>query len=233
MQDKKQITIAIDGYSSCGKSTVARDLARRLNITYIDSGAMYRAVTLAGMEAGLIKGREMDTKGLVKLLESLIIDFRMDENNKQAIFLNGVNIEEKIRDMEVSRLVSPVSQIREVREKLVDLQRRMSQDISVAMDGRDIGTVVFPHADVKVFMTARQRVRAERRYKEMLEKGVNTRLEEVMENISQRDYLDSNRKISPLQKADDALVLDNSDMSQEEQLEWIVELIREKTGFHG
>ena len=223
----KTLTIAIDGFSSCGKSTVAKSLAKRLNYTYIDSGAMYRAITLFCMQNKLISGVEIDETRLASELGSIKIDFRNNpETGNADTYLNDENIEEEIRQIEVSNLVSPVSKIGFVREAMVDLQRQLSEDKGVVMDGRDIGTVVFPNADLKIFMTADPRIRAERRYKELTDKGQKVSIDEITENIQQRDYIDSHRDISPLRQADDAIILDNSELTREKQLSWIEDLIQ-------
>lgn len=222
MVSERKLTIAIDGFSSCGKSTVAKALAKRLGYTYIDSGAMYRAVTLFCIQNNLFIQKEVDEERLRKRINEIQIDFRLNEETGNAdTYLNGVNIEEEIRTIEVSSWVSPVSKIGFVRKAMVSLQRQMSQGKGVVMDGRDIGTVVFPDADLKIFMTADVRVRAQRRYEELLNKNQQVSLEEIEENIRQRDFIDSNREISPLTQAADAIVLDNSHLSREEQLEWI------------
>ncbi len=221
--------IAVDGHSSCGKSTFARAVARELGYTYLDSGAMYRAVTLYAMEEGLIRDRQLDRERLVAALPNIRISFRTDPRTGESItFLNGRNVEEKIRSLEVSQWVSEVSRIPEVREHLVRLQRRLAGRGGVVMDGRDIGTVVFPDADIKIFMTARPEVRARRRYLELQEKGQKTTFDEVLRNIQERDRIDSSRRVSPLRKADDAILLDNSEMTLEEELQWFRELLRKK-----
>lgn len=223
----KNLVIAIDGYSSCGKSTVARALARQLNYTYIDSGAMYRAITLYCLENQLIHGNEIDTDELRTKIPDIRIDFIYNpEKGAAETFLNGTNVEEAIRQIDVSNLVSPVSKLDFVREAMVDLQRKMSEGKGVVMDGRDIGTVVFPAADLKIFMTADPEVRAKRRFDELVAKGLPVNMDEIRENISSRDYIDSHRDISPLRQAEDALLLDNSYLTREEQLNWILEQIR-------
>ena len=222
----KTLTIAIDGYSSCGKSTVAKSLAKILSYTYIDSGAMYRAITLFCINNRLMQGSIIDETRLAKELASINIDFRINSDTGNAdTFLNDQNIEEEIRQIEVSNLVSPVSKIGFVRKAMVDLQRHLSENKGVVMDGRDIGTVVFPNADLKIFMTADPKIRAERRYNELIEKGQSVSIEEIIDNIQQRDYIDSHREISPLRQAEDAVLLDNSDLSREQQLSWIVDII--------
>ncbi len=223
----QSLIIAIDGHSSCGKSTVARDLARELKITYIDTGAMYRAVTLYALQNNLINETgEVDEKGLKKALDK--IDIRFVPNSKTGIsdtYLNGENVENEIRRLEVSNNVSKISTIREVRKKLVDLQQKMGKKGGVVLDGRDIGTVVFPDADLKIFMTASADIRAKRRFDEMTAKGDNPSFEEILKNVRERDEMDTNRIESPLKKADDAWLLDNSHMTREEQLKWILEKV--------
>ena len=221
--------IAIDGHSSSGKSTFAKAIAAEMNLTYIDSGAMYRAVTLFALQNGLIKNGVIDDKALVAALDKIRIDFRYNSRTKRhETCLNDVNIEEKIRMIEVSNYVSPVSKLREVREKLVELQRDYGRRSGVVMDGRDIGTVVFPDADIKIFLISDVTVRAERRYRELAEKGLDHSIEEVRDNIMDRDHQDSTRAISPLKKPDDALVLDNSNMTVDQQMEWFREVLRGK-----
>ena len=226
--NKNNLTIAVDGYSSCGKSTFAKEIARRLNYKYIDSGAMYRAVTLLCIKNNIISRDKFDIKALELLITETDIDFRfMETRNRHETFLNGKNVEDEIRTAGVSDYVSQVSEIGQVRGKMVNIQRRHGKEGGIVMDGRDIGTVVFPEADLKIFMTARAEVRAERRYKELKEKGVDADFEAVKKNIEKRDYIDTNRKISPLKKATDAIVLDNSDMTVQEQMEWFEELFSE------
>ncbi len=217
--DMRKISIAIDGHSSTGKSTLARRLAKSLGYVYIDSGAMYRAVTLFALRHGLVNG-ELDKEGLVSRLGELQLCFRVnEESGRSEITLNGENVEKEIRTIEVSRHVSEVAAIPEVREKLVALQREMGRDKGVVMDGRDIGTVVLPDAELKLFMTAAPEIRAARRYKELLERGDAVSFEEVLKNVRHRDHLDSNREVSPLKQAADAIRFDNSDMGLEEQFE--------------
>lgn len=215
----KKIIVAIDGYSSCGKSTLAKDLAKELNIKYIDTGAMYRAVALYAME------NKINKKELIETLKNLKIDFYKKEG-MQVVYLNGVEVEDKIRSLEVANNVSDIAQIKEVRAYLVDLQRELAKDNSVVMDGRDIGTVVFPNANLKIFMTASSKVRAERRYQELKVKQPNISIEEVVENITKRDFIDENREESPLKKADDAFVLDNSELSREQQFSLVIDELR-------
>lgn len=221
---KKRIIIAVDGFSSCGKSTFARAIAARLGYIFIDTGAMYRAVTLYAIECGAIRSGMVDADRVVALLEDIAIDFRFNPvRGASDIYVNGELVEGRIRTIEVSNLVSAVSSIPEVRSKLVAMQQRMGRDRGVVMDGRDIGTVVFPDAELKIFMTADPMVRARRRYDELTARGEKVSLEEIARNVASRDRADQTRKVSPLRKADDALVLDNSCMSVEEQMEWLDE----------
>ena len=221
MQQSDQTIIAIDGYSSCGKSTFARLIARELNFVYIDSGAMYRAAALYCLENGILSENRVDLPRLQKALPEINIRFSVDTaNGLQETWLNGVNIEEKIRGIEVSSVVSSISQIGEVRTKMVAMQRKIGEQGKVVMDGRDIGTVVFPDAILKIFMTADPDVRAKRRYDELTQKGVTVQLADIAENIRMRDHEDENRPVSPLRRANDALVLDNSYMTIAEQMEW-------------
>jgi cytidylate kinase len=222
--DKKKIIIAIDGHSSCGKSTFAKAIAARLGYIFIDTGAMYRAVTLYALENGAIEMGVLDEQRIVAMLPDIDIDFRFNpQRGASDIYVNGDLVEGKIRTIEVSNYVSQVSSVGAVREKLVALQQQMGLKRGVVMDGRDIGTVVFPDAELKIYMTADPMVRAERRYKELTAKGDKVTLEEIYENVVSRDKADMSRAISPLRKADDAIVLDNSHMSVEEQMEWFLE----------
>lgn len=217
----RRLTIAIDGFSSCGKSTFARAIASRLGYKFIDTGAMYRAVTLYAMRNGAIESGVADGDRLVGMLDDLEIDFRFNpERGQSDIYLNGEMVEGLIRAIDVSNCVSAVSSISEVREKLVAQQQQMGRLSGVVMDGRDIGTVVFPQADLKIFMTADMAVRVERRYLELTTKGLDVSRREIEDNIRSRDEADQNRKVSPLRKADDAIVLDNSHMTVEQQMEW-------------
>ena len=219
--NNRRIIIAIDGHSSCGKSTFAKAIAARLGYIFIDTGAMYRAVTLYALEHGAINSGMVDEQAVVAMLKDIAIDFRFNpERGASDIYVNGDLVEGKIRTIEVSNCVSAVSSIAEVRAMLVDMQQQMGVRRGVVMDGRDIGTVVFPEAELKIYMTADPMVRAERRYKELTEKGDNVTLEEIYENVVSRDKADMTRAISPLRKADDAIVLDNSTMSVAEQMEW-------------
>lgn len=219
--NNKRIIIAIDGHSSCGKSTFAKAIAARLGYIFIDTGAMYRAVALYSLEHGAIVSGIVDEDRIVAMLADINIDFRFNpERGASDIYVNGDLVEGKIRTIEVSNYVSAVSSIQQVREKLVKLQQQMGERKGVVMDGRDIGTVVFPDAELKIYMTADAHVRAERRFKELTAKGDNVTLEQIYENVVSRDKADMSRAISPLRKADDAIVLDNSEMSVEEQMAW-------------
>ena len=225
----KHFIIAIDGHSSCGKSTVAKDLAKRLEIAYVDTGAMYRSVTLYALRHGFISNDKFDEQGIINSLGAIDITFTYDAKvAKNTTFLNGENVETEIRGIEVSQNVSKVSAIPAVRRKLVDIQRNMGKTISLVMDGRDIGTVVFPDADLKIFMTARDEVRAQRRYDEMKEKGENVDFQTILTNVKQRDLIDSTRAESPLRKAEDAVLLDNSDITKEAQFEFIMNELRKR-----
>ena len=225
----KKIVIAIDGYSSGGKSTFAKAIASRLGYIFIDTGAMYRAVTLFALRSGMIRNGEVDRKALVEALGRIRIGFRYNpEKGKSDIYLDGENVEDEIRGIEVSTWVSHVSSIAEVRALLVRLQQQMGKDKGIVMDGRDIGTVVFPDEELKIFMTGSPHVRALRRYKELSGKGENVFLEEIERNIEERDRLDETRKESPLRRAKDAVLLDNSEMTVDEQMEWVMKLIEER-----
>ena len=220
----KKIVIAIDGFSSCGKSTFAKAIAARLGYIFIDTGAMYRAVTLYALEQGAIRSGMVDEDAVEALLPQIEITFRFNpQRGASDIYVNGDLAEGRIRSIEVSNCVSGVSSIRAVREKLVAMQQRMGRDRGVVMDGRDIGTVVFPDAELKIFMTADAEVRAKRRYAELTAKGDEVTLEEIVENVISRDKADMTRAISPLRQAEDAVVLDNSYMSVEEQMDWFME----------
>jgi len=226
----RNITIAVDGYSSCGKSTVSRDLANALGYVYIDTGAMYRAVTLYCLEKGIIEeGRAVDAKKVIKELLNVHIEFRYSAvHNKSETFMNGENVEEKIRNMPVSNLVSPVSAIHEVRKVMVYLQRKMGEHGGIVMDGRDIGTTVFPNAELKIFMTADLEVRVQRRKLELKAKGYKVTDADVRRNIQKRDEDDMSRAESPLRQAKDAVVLDNTKLSREEQLDKVLRWAKEK-----
>jgi cytidylate kinase len=222
----RKIAIAIDGHASTGKSTLARQLANQLDYVYIDSGAMYRAVTLYTLQNGLYQ-ENLDVDALLDHLSGVQIGFeRNAASGRSEVTLNGENVERQIRSMDVSSRVSTVAALGPIREKLVALQREMGKEGGVVMDGRDIGTVVMPNAELKIFMTASPEIRANRRYKEILAKGEDASYEEVLKNVKERDYLDSTRAISPLVKAADAIELDNSDMGQEEQFERIFSLAK-------
>ncbi len=223
-QTTKKIIIALDGFSSCGKSTFAKAIAARLGYIFIDTGAMYRAVTLYALEHGAISADGVDSAAVVALLPEINISFRFNaERGASDVYVNGELVENKIRSIEVSNAVSGVSSIAQVREKLVAMQQQMGCERGVVMDGRDIGTVVFPDAELKIFMTADATVRAQRRYAELTAKGDKVTLEEILENVLSRDKADMEREISPLRQADDAVVLDNSYMSVEEQMAWFME----------
>ncbi len=225
---EKKIIIAIDGHSSCGKSTMAKQLAQQLGYIYIDTGAMYRVVTLVALRNGWITDKVPDKAKVIKGLKDIHISFEWDEKQgKNTTFLNGENVEDEIRRLEVSDNVSPISTIAEVREEMVKQQRENGINKGIVMDGRDIGTVVFPSAELKIFMTASPEVRAQRRYLELKEKGLDVSFEEVLANVEGRDKIDSSRAASPLKQADDALVLDNSNLSREEQLKWTINKVKE------
>lgn len=220
----KKITIAIDGFSSTGKSTLAKQLAKKLEYVYVDTGAMYRAVTLFAMKSGFVEAGEVDEDALVKSLGDIELNFIFNSDLGYAeMYLNGENVEKEIRTMPVSKNVSQVSVIAAVREKLVAMQQAMGVDKGLVMDGRDIGTVVFPDAELKIFMTASPEKRAVRRYKELLDRGDNVVYADILENVEKRDYIDSNRAISPLKKAEDAIEFDNSDLGLEDQFQRIYE----------
>lgn len=226
---KKKIVIAIDGHSSCGKSTLAKSLARELGYIYIDSGAMYRVVTLHALRNGWIKNGQPDREKVIEGSKDIKITFHWDEKTeKNTTFMNGENVEEEIRQLEVSQNVSPISTIAEVRHEMVKQQRENGNNKGIVMDGRDIGTVVFPDAELKIFLTASPEIRAQRRYLEMKEKGLEVNFEEILKNVEERDSIDSGREVSPLRKAEDAIVLDNSNLTREEQLQWSLERAKEK-----
>lgn len=225
MSIENKIIIAIDGFSSTGKSTIAKHLAKELNYLYVDTGAMYRAVTLYAMQRGFIREDFFDKELLIQNLKNISLEFRYNDDLKfSEMYLNGENVEREIRTMEVSGYVSLVSEISEVRKKLVEQQQLMGKNKGLVMDGRDIGTVVFPDAELKLFMTASPEKRATRRYKELLDRGHKVSYEEVLENVQKRDFIDSTREDSPLTKADDAVEFDNSDMGLKEQFERVYSL---------
>lgn len=220
----KKIVIAIDGFSSCGKSTMAKALARNIGYLYFDSGAMYRAVALYCMQNGIIANGEIDIERLRATMDNIKITFGTDEETKaQITFLNGTNVENEIRSLEVSQQVSRVAALDFVRTALIDQQREMGKAKGIVMDGRDIGTTVFPDAELKIFVTASAEVRARRRYDELVARGSNPDYSEILANVVERDHLDQTREVSPLRKADDALLLDNSEMTIDGQLQWLCE----------
>ncbi|MBK7099512.1 MAG: (d)CMP kinase [Sphingobacteriales bacterium] len=222
--NRRKIIIAIDGWSSCGKSTMAKQLAKELDYIYVDSGAMYRAITLYFLRQSVDFDKPHEIN---KALSEIELDFRYNENTRQAdMYLNDENVEYLIRDLLVAEKVSEVAAIREVREFAVAQQQKMGEKKGIIMDGRDIGTVVFPDAELKIFMTADNAVRIERRFKELYAKNPNITLEEVAENIEMRDYIDSHREVSPLRQAEDALVLDNTNLTPDEQLEVALKMAR-------
>lgn len=226
-----KIIIAIDGYSSCGKSTVAKEIAKKLNYLFIDSGAMYRAVTLFFIRTGIIKNGHVDLPALREKLGMIHITFVLNPATAHNdIYLNGENVELEIRQLAVAKNVSQIAAIAEVRQLLVAQQQQMGHSKGIVMDGRDIGTVVFPQAELKIFMTADARTRAQRRYDEMLAKNEPVNFDEILKNITERDRVDETRSESPLRKAADALVLDNSFMTREEQFEWILEKVGKIVG---
>lgn len=223
----QKITIAIDGYSSTGKSTLAKQLAKALGYIYVDTGAMYRAVTLFAMRNGFIGDGDERLEALVELLPKIKLKFVPNtELGFSEMFLNGENVEQEIRQMEVSKYVSRISELRQVRYKLVEMQKIMGKDKGIVMDGRDIGTTVFPDAELKIFMTASSQARATRRYKELLDKGEKVTYDAVFENVQKRDHIDTNREFSPLRKAEDAIEFDNSDMGLKEQFERLESIAR-------
>ncbi len=223
---EKRLIIAIDGYSSCGKSTFARLIAKELNYIFIDSGAMYRAVTLYCMRRSFITMSSINTQAIISELKDIHIDFVFNPDiDEYETFLNSENVEKEIRNMAVTSFVSRISQILEVRQRMVEMQRQIGISKGIVMDGRDIGTVVFPDADIKIFMTASVDIRAKRRHNELKEKGVIIDFEEIKRTIIARDIADENRDISPLRRADDAIILDNSRMTVEEQMVWIKDII--------
>ena len=226
----KRIIIAIDGFSSCGKSTMAKVLARKVGYLYFDSGAMYRAVTLYCMRNGLITDGNISIDSLRERMDDIHITFKADpENGNSRTILNNEDVEHEIRSLDVSRMVSQVAALDFVRSGMIDQQRKMGKSKGIVMDGRDIGTTVFPDAEMKVFVTASAEVRAQRRYDELAARGDNPNFDEILENVQQRDHLDQTREISPLRKADDAVLLDNGNMTREEQMEWLVELFNKLT----
>ena len=220
----KKIIIAIDGFSSCGKSTMAKTLARNVGYLYFDSGAMYRAVALYCMQNGLIDNGKIDTDTLRDRMDNIHITFEADPATKNSLtLLNGVNVEHEIRSLEVSQVVSQVAALDFVRSEMIAQQRAMGEEKGIVMDGRDIGTTVFPNAEMKIFVTASAEVRAQRRYDELTARGDKPDFQEILDNVLQRDHIDQTREVSPLKQADDALLLDNSDLTREEQMEWLIQ----------
>ena len=228
---KKKIVIAIDGFSSCGKSTMAKDLAKQIGYVYIDSGAMYRAMTLYAIQQGFFSGGKVEEEKLKSVLQDIQITFKYNASiGKPETYLNGVNVESEIRSMQVASKVSEISSLKFVREEMVRQQQAMGQEKGIVMDGRDIGTVVFPDAELKIFVTAKPEIRAQRRLLELSAKGdTTTTFEEVLENVKQRDYMDQNRKESPLRQAEDALVLDNSELTIDQQREILLDMYKKQT----
>lgn len=226
----KKITIAIDGHSSCGKSTMAKDLAREVGYVYVDTGAMYRSVTLYALRNGLFTDDGIKEDELRQQMPNIQISFKFNaETGRPDTYLNGELVEDKIRTMEVSNHVSPIATLGFVREAMVAQQQQMGKEKGVVMDGRDIGTVVFPDAELKIFVTASAEVRAQRRYDELKGKGMEANFDQILKNVQERDYIDSHREVSPLKKADDAIELDNSNMTIPEQKEWLMQRFKEAT----
>jgi len=223
---EKKITIAIDGYSACGKSTLAKDLAKELGYIFVDSGAMYRAVSLFALRNKAIIDGEVDTNKLIPLLPKIELNF-ITENGCDSLFLNGENISNEIRENHVASIVSKVAAVKDVRQRLVSAQQKMGEKGGIIMDGRDIGSVVFPNAELKIFVTAKPEVRVLRRFNELSSKGITTTIEEVRKNLEERDYMDSHREESPLIQVEDAIVLDNSNLSKEEQLSLVIKWVKE------
>ena len=228
----KKIIVAIDGHSSCGKSTMAKSLAAQVGYIYVDTGAMYRAVTLFAMRQGLFDAQgQPDAARLEALVPKIEVSFRLDPaTNLPLVCLNGEVVEEEVRTLEVSSHVSSIAALPFVREALTRQQQRMGEEKGIVMDGRDIGTVVFPQAELKVFVTASAEVRAQRRFLELTAKGQAVAFEDILRNVQERDYIDSHREVAPLRQADDALVLDNSEMTREEQMQWLLDRFEERTG---
>lgn len=228
----KKIIVAIDGHSSCGKSTMAKSLAAKVGYIYVDTGAMYRAVTLFAMRQGLFDAQgQPDAARLEALVPQIEVSFRLDPaTHLPLVCLNGEVVEEAVRTLEVSSHVSAIAALPFVREALTRQQQRMGEEKGIVMDGRDIGTVVFPQAELKVFVTASAEVRAQRRYLELTAKGQSVAFEDILRNVQERDYIDSHREVAPLRQADDALVLDNSELTREEQMQWLLDRFEERTG---
>ena len=228
----KKIIVAIDGHSSCGKSTMAKSLAAQVGYIYVDTGAMYRAVTLFAMRQGLFDAQgQPDAARLEALVPKIEVSFRLDpDTHLPLVCLNGEVVEEEVRTLEVSSHVSAIAALPFVREALTRQQQRMGEEKGIVMDGRDIGTVVFPQAELKVFVTASAEVRAQRRFLELTAKGQAVAFEDILRNVQERDYIDSHREVAPLRQADDALVLDNSERTREEQMQWLLDRFEERTG---
>lgn len=229
--NNKKITIAIDGFSSCGKSTMAKDLAKEIGYIYVDTGAMYRSVTLYALRHGMFGAdNSIDMAALEKAMPQIKISFKLNaETGRPDTYLNGQLVEKDIRTMEVSSRVSPIAALPFVRKALVEQQQAMGKEKGIVMDGRDIGTVVFPDAELKVFVTASAEVRAQRRFEELKAKGMPADLQDILKNVQERDYIDSHREVSPLRKADDAVELDNSNMTIAEQKQWLRNIFEERT----
>lgn len=229
--NNKKITIAIDGFSSCGKSTMAKDLAKEIGYIYVDTGAMYRSVTLYALRHGMFGAdNSIDTAALEKAMPQIKISFKLNaETGRPDTYLNGQLVEKDIRTMEVSSRVSPIAALPFVRKALVEQQQAMGKEKGIVMDGRDIGTVVFPDAELKVFVTASAEVRAQRRFEELKAKGMPADLQDILKNVQERDYIDSHREVSPLRKADDAVEFDNSNMTIAEQKQWLRNIFEERT----
>lgn len=227
----RDLTIAIDGFSSTGKSTLAKLLAKELGYIHIDSGAMYRAITLYAIENGMLRGNEVNEFELIPQLDFLDIHFEFNpQTGKNEIYLNGENVEERIREMEVSSKVSIIAKVPEIRDYAVQMQRKLGEKSGIVMDGRDIGTTVFPNADLKIYLSASAEARAIRRYEELLKTEHPATYEEVFRNISERDLMDSTREVSPLKKAEDAVEVDNGQMTPQQTLETVLQIIRERFG---
>ena len=223
---KEDLIIAIDGFSSTGKSSMSKIIAKNLNYTHIDSGAMYRAVTLYAFQHHYIVDKKIDVDGLVEYINDIKIEFVQDPTSQKNItYLNGENVEQEIRTMKISKMVSPISEIPAVRDYCVALQQKMGENGRIVMDGRDIGTTVFPDADIKIFVTASSEIRAKRRFLEYQQQGKDISMDEVLKNVKERDYIDSHREYSPLRKADDAIEVDNSELNLEETVNKVMEII--------
>lgn len=225
----KKITIALDGFSSTGKSTLAKQIAKELGYVYVDTGAMYRGITYYAMQHQLVSEQYLDKEGLTAQLPQIKLQFKFNPALGFAeMYVNEINVEQAIRTIEVSRLVSKIAEISEVRAKLVEQQQQMGKDKGIVMDGRDIGTIVFPDAELKIFMTASAKTRAQRRFEELVEKGQHVSFEEVLQNVEERDYIDTHRADSPLVKAYDAIEIDNSVMTKQEQFDVVMDLVQQK-----